>query len=174
MTSARASRPHPRSECIRPLGADPIVTTGTISALSGLRNDRRNIQISAPVQPGNSGGPLLGEDGSIVGVVVEKIDAIKVARATGDIPQNVNFAISLGTLQSFLNANGVAYALSDGKGTKSPAEIAAEASRYTVSDRAHRPRIAPRLVGMGQCCATIWMRTAAAIWILKRRPVAEL
>jgi hypothetical protein len=108
------------------------VTTGTISALSGLRNDRRNIQISAPVQPGNSGGPLLGEDGSIVGVVVEKIDAIKVARATGDIPQNVNFAISLGTLQSFLNANGVAYALSDGKGTKSPAEIAAEASRYTV------------------------------------------
>ena len=48
------------------LGADPIVTTGTISALAGLGNDRRNIQISAPVQPGNSGGPLVSEHGSIV------------------------------------------------------------------------------------------------------------
>jgi TPR repeat protein len=114
------------------LSSDPIVTTGTISALSGLGNDRRMIQISAPVQPGNSGGPLLGEDGSIVGVVVGKIDAVKVAKAIGDIPQNVNFAVSLGTLQSFLNANGVAYALDDSKGTKSPPDIAAEASRYIV------------------------------------------
>jgi S1-C subfamily serine protease len=41
------------------LSSDPIVTTGIISALSGLRNDRRTIQITAPVQPGNSGGPRL-------------------------------------------------------------------------------------------------------------------
>jgi S1-C subfamily serine protease len=114
------------------LSSDPIVTTGTISALSGLGNDRRKIQISAPVQPGNSGGPLLGENGSIVGVVVGKIDAVRVAKAIGDIPQNVNFAVSLGTLQSFLNANGVPYVIDDGKGTKSPADIAAEASRYTM------------------------------------------
>ena len=114
------------------LSSDPIVTTGTISALSGLGNDRRQIQISAPVQPGNSGGPLLGEDGSVVGVVVGKLNALKLAEVIGDIPQNVNFAVSLGTLQSFLNANGVDYVLDDGKGTKSPADIAAEASRYTV------------------------------------------
>ena len=43
------------------LTSDPVVTTGIISALSGLRNDRRRIQITAPVQPGNSGGPLLGD-----------------------------------------------------------------------------------------------------------------
>ena len=114
------------------LSSDPIVTTGTISALSGLGNDRRQIQISAPVQPGNSGGPLLGENGSVVGVVVGKINALKVAKAIGDIPQNINFAVSLGTLQSFLNANGVDYVLDDSKKTKSPADIAAEASRYTV------------------------------------------
>ena len=114
------------------LSSDPIVTTGTISALSGLGDDRRQIQISAPVQPGNSGGPLLGEDGSVVGVVVGKLNALKLAEVIGDIPQNVNFAVSLGTLQSFLNANGVAYVIDDSKRTKSPADIAAEATRYTL------------------------------------------
>jgi S1-C subfamily serine protease len=114
------------------LSSDPIVTTGIISALSGLRNDRRTIQITAPVQPGNSGGPLLGENGSVVGVVVSKLNAVKVAEAIGDIPQNVNFAVSLGTLQSFLNANSVPYALDDSKATKTPADITAEATRYTV------------------------------------------
>ena len=114
------------------LSSDPIVTTGIISALSGLRNDRRTIQITAPVQPGNSGGPLLGENGSVVGVVVSKLNAVKVAEAIGDIPQNVNFAVSLGTLQSFLNANGVPYELDDSKAAKTPADITAEATHYTV------------------------------------------
>jgi uncharacterized protein (DUF2147 family) len=114
------------------LSPDPIVTTGIISALSGLRNDRRTIQTTAPVQPGNSGGPLLGENGSVVGVVVGKLNAMKMAQVIGDIPQNVNFAISLGTLQSFLNSNGASYLLDDSKATKSPSDIAAEASLYTA------------------------------------------
>ena len=108
------------------------MTTGTISALSGLGNDCRTIQITAPVQSGNSGRPLLGDGRGLVGVVVGKLNAMKVAEVIGEIPQNVNCAVSLGTLQSFLNANGVAYVLDDSKGTKSPADIAAEASRYTV------------------------------------------
>jgi S1-C subfamily serine protease len=114
------------------LSLDPIVTTGIISALAGLGNDRRTMQITAPVQPGNSGGPLLGDNGSVVGVVVAKLNAVKMAKIIGDIPQNVNFAVSLGTLQSFLNANDVPYVLDDNTATKSPAEIAAEASHYTV------------------------------------------
>jgi S1-C subfamily serine protease len=114
------------------LSSDPIVTTGTISALSGMNNDRRSVQISAPVQPGNSGGPLLGDTGSVVGVIVGKLNALRVAGATGDIPQNVNFAVSLGTLQSFLNANGVAYGLTDATALRTSADIAASASRYTV------------------------------------------
>src|SRR5262249_43101889 len=86
------------------LSSDPIVTTGIISALAGIKNNRRFIQITVPVQPGDSGGPLLGGNGTVVGVVVGKLNAIAVAEATGDIPQNVNFAVSLGTLQSFLDA----------------------------------------------------------------------
>jgi hypothetical protein len=114
------------------LSSNPVVTTGSISALSGMRDDRRLIQITAPVQPGNSGGPLLGENGAVIGVVVGKLDALKIAKAIGDIPQNVNFAVSLGTLQSFLNASGVSYELDESNVVKTPTEIAATASRYTV------------------------------------------
>jgi len=114
------------------LSTDPIVTTGIISALSGTGNDRRRIQTTTPLQPGSSGGPLLGENGSLVGVAVGGLDALKIAEFLGDIPQNVNFAISAGTLQSFLNARGVPYALDDSRTIKTPADIAAEAARYTV------------------------------------------
>jgi S1-C subfamily serine protease len=114
------------------LSSDPIVTAGIISALAGIKNDRRFIQISVPVQPGNSGGPLLGENGAVVGVVVGKLNAVAVAEATGDIPQNVNFAVSLGTLQSFLDANSVPYELDDRSYKESSANIAAKASPYTV------------------------------------------
>jgi S1-C subfamily serine protease len=108
----------------RLLSPDPKVTTGVISALSGPGNDRRRVQITAPIQPGNSGGPLLGENGSVVGVVV--------SRLSGEAFQNVNFAVSLGTLQSFLNTNSIPYALDDSKATKTSADIAAEATNYTV------------------------------------------
>jgi S1-C subfamily serine protease len=84
-------------------------TLGNITALTGLRDDSRYIQISAAVQPGNSGGPVLDESGRLVGVVQSKLDAIKVAKVIGDIPQNVNFAIRASTLANFLEANQVSY-----------------------------------------------------------------
>jgi TPR repeat protein len=74
-------------------GFSPKMTKGEISSLSGLQDDSRHWQISVPVQPGNSGGPLFDEAGNVVGVVLAKLDAIKVAKATGDLPQNVSYAI---------------------------------------------------------------------------------
>ena len=68
------------------------VTRGSVSSLKGLRGDGVQMQISAPVQPGNSGGPVVSGSGAIVGVVVSKLNARRVADETGDIPQNVNFA----------------------------------------------------------------------------------
>ena len=65
------------------------------------------MQVTAPVQPGNSGGPLLDLSGNIVGVVVGKLDAVKLAELTGDIPQNVNFVISAGVARAFLDAYGL-------------------------------------------------------------------
>lgn len=91
-------------------------STGTISSLSGIRGDTRFIQINAPIQPGNSGGPLIDEHGAVIGVIVSKLNALYVARVTGDIPQNVNFAIGIRPLQTFLEARGIPYTVEEGLG----------------------------------------------------------
>jgi len=90
------------------------------------------MQLTAPVQPGNSGGPLLGPSGNVVGVVVGKLDAIKLAQLTGDIPQNVNFAIAGGIARAFMDANGVDYELASPDATLTPAEIAERARGFTL------------------------------------------
>jgi S1-C subfamily serine protease len=84
-------------------------TLGNVTALTGLRDDSRYIQISASVQPGNSGGPAVDESGRLMGVVVSKLNAMAIAAVTGDIPQNVNFAIKVSTLSNFLEAHNIAY-----------------------------------------------------------------
>lgn len=106
------------------LAASPSVTTGTVSAMAGPGNDSRLLQISAPVQPGNSGGLLLDEGGRVIGVVVSKLDALKVAEITGDLPQNVNFAISGAVVRAFLEGQGVAYVTDTSTKPLSTAEIA--------------------------------------------------
>jgi S1-C subfamily serine protease len=83
------------------------VTIGSISALAGLYNDLHELTISTPVQPGNSGGPLLDSYGTVVGVVVMKLNARMVQETTGDLPQNVNFAIKGSVAREFLTAQGV-------------------------------------------------------------------
>ena len=115
------------------LASEANVSTGAVSALAGPGDDRRLIQITAPVQPGNSGGPVLDAAGNVVGVVVAKLDAIKIARSTGDIPQNVNFAVSAGTARAFLDAEGVPYETAPSDPALAPAEVAAAARKFTVS-----------------------------------------
>jgi len=91
------------------LATSANLSVGNVSALAGLGDDSRYLQISAPVQPGNSGGPLLDASGHIVGIVTAKLDAALVARFTGDIPQNVNFALKAEVARTFLDSNGIAY-----------------------------------------------------------------
>ncbi len=85
----------------------PTLTTGDLSALAGLRDNATNFQITAPVNPGNSGGPLFDSQGNVIGVIVSKLNALRTAEMTGgDIPQNVNFAIKGAEALAFLRANG--------------------------------------------------------------------
>lgn len=74
-------------------GMEPKVTDGIINSLSGIGDDPRLFQISVPVQSGNSGGPLVNQDGNVVGIVVSKLSAVKLLKETGDLPQNVNYAV---------------------------------------------------------------------------------
>ena len=82
-------------------------TIGNITAVAGLGDDTTMIQMSAPVQPGNSGGPVLDQNGNVIAVVVSKLNALRIARVTSDIPQNVNFAIKSLIAMSFLEAGNV-------------------------------------------------------------------
>jgi effector-binding domain-containing protein len=75
---------------------------------------------------------VLDDKGDVVGVVSSKADAIRIAKATGDIIQNVNFAISLGTLQAFLDANRIDYQKPSFLAfSKKPDELASAAREYT-------------------------------------------
>jgi len=85
-------------------GTEAKYTQGNISSLSGIADDPRLFQISAAVQPGNSGGPLLDADGMVVGLVVAKLDDIATAIETGSLPQNVNYALKSSFILSFLES----------------------------------------------------------------------
>ena len=103
-------------------------TLGNVSALVGIGEDSRYLQISAPVQPGNSSGPLLDQNGNVVGVVSAKLNALKLMLVTnGDITQNVNFAIKASIVTSFMDGNGVASATGSATQPMQPADLADQA-----------------------------------------------
>ena len=108
------------------------VTRGSVSSLKGLGGNPTTMQITAPVQMGNSGGPLVGNSGEIVGVIVSKIDALKFADATGDLPQSVNYAIRGEIAKLFLSQNGVNPSLILSQDPIEPTELATKAESYTV------------------------------------------
>jgi TPR repeat protein len=99
------------------LGKTGTFTTGTVSA-NIVRDNTNLLQIQAPVQPGNSGGPLFDQSGNVVGVVVSKLDALDLAMVTRDIPQLVNFAIKSDVALSFLNSNRVKVSTAAGASTR--------------------------------------------------------
>ena len=107
-------------------------TRGNITAAAGLQDDTRYFQISAPVQPGNSGGPLLDRYGNVVGIVVAKLNALAVASVTDDLAQNVNFAIKASIAESFLTANGVKSTTGEADKMLAPEDIAAKAESFAV------------------------------------------
>ena len=114
------------------LTSDFTVTTGIVSSLSGILNDTRFLQISAAVQPGNSGGPLLASSGEVVGMVAAKLNALKFVKATGNIPENINFAIKTGALRDFLDNSAVSYQTADSKTELKTADIARNARAFTL------------------------------------------
>jgi S1-C subfamily serine protease len=103
-------------------------TFGNVTSLIGMKDDTRFLQMSAPVQPGNSGGALVNMSGSVVGVVVGQLSAIAKS-----VPQNVNFAIQPSIVINFLSVKGATPRYSSMTGTrKSPDEVCDIAQKFTV------------------------------------------
>jgi hypothetical protein len=143
------------------LSSAPTVTTGIVSSLAGLRDDRTRFQISAPVQPGNSGGPVLDRAGNVVGMVVSKLNVLRVARMTGDIAQNVNFAIPVSIITSILDANSIKYQVGSSDAEKSVAEVVSAASPGIVSLECvgrEQPAAAASRAAQGDFGAIAWDR----------------
>ncbi len=114
------------------LSREPNVTAGVVSALNGMRGDPRHYQITAPVQKGNSGGPLIDMGGNIVGIVTSKLNAMKIADKTGDLPQNINFAIKADLARTYLDSNGVTYQTAASSAQLSVADVGERLKRVTV------------------------------------------
>jgi V8-like Glu-specific endopeptidase len=103
------------------------VTSGIVSATRGAGDDSGQFQLDAAVQPGNSGGPIYDSGGNIVGVVISQLDKLKVAKAIGSLPENVNFGIKASTVRQFLISSGLPSKKSERieeKSTEQLAEIA--------------------------------------------------
>jgi hypothetical protein len=79
------------------LGNEIKLTDGKISSQSGFQGENKTFQISAPIQPGNSGGPLFNKDGNIIGIVSSKF--------TGG--ENVGYAIKIDYLKNLLIKNNI-------------------------------------------------------------------
>jgi len=84
------------------MGSTARLSSGRIDSLFGLQDDPRVYQISNPLQPGNSGGPLFNGNGELVGIVVAGLNAKFFYENAGIIPQNVNFAIKATYLKNLL------------------------------------------------------------------------
>jgi uncharacterized protein len=114
------------------LATTPEVTTGTVTALAGIDDDSRYLQITAPIQPGNSGGPLFDLAGNVVGTVVSTLDPMVMASATGSLPQNVNFATKSAVVREFLDSKGISYRAAASTTKLEPADVGESGSRSVV------------------------------------------
>jgi uncharacterized protein len=92
-------------------GSSAKVTEGIVSSLSGPGDDPRLLQISVPVQPGNSGGPLLDRNGAVVGMIQARLSDSAALRQSGAIPQVVNYAQKISLIQTLLEGVEVSEAV---------------------------------------------------------------
>ncbi|MDJ0867731.1 MAG: S1C family serine protease [Myxococcota bacterium] len=74
-------------------GQEQKATFGRVNSLTGLRGDARYTQVDVPIQPGNSGGPLIDGDGAVVGVITSMLHPMLTLKTAGVVPQNVNYAL---------------------------------------------------------------------------------
>ena len=81
------------------MGTNYKVANSIISAKTGIDDDIRYYQITVPIQPGNSGGPLINRNGNVVGLTTSRLNG----NAVGTKVENVNYAIKSLYLLNVIN-----------------------------------------------------------------------
>jgi S1-C subfamily serine protease len=84
------------------LGAEPKYSDGAISAVSGLQGDVAFLQVTVPIQPGSSGGPLIREDGTLAGIITSSAAILPFLKISGSLPQNINWATNINAAMPLL------------------------------------------------------------------------
>lgn len=88
------------------LGTNHKISEGIINSITGMKDDPTRFQISIPIQPGNSGGPLITSDGRVVGITSSGLNSAYFLQNTGNAPQNVNFAIKADYILPIIDVAG--------------------------------------------------------------------
>jgi S1-C subfamily serine protease len=78
------------------MGNEQKATFGRINALSAMQDDIRYYQMDVPIQPGNSGGPVINSRGEVIGIATAVMNQELAVLAMGTLAQNVNFAMKSG------------------------------------------------------------------------------
>jgi S1-C subfamily serine protease len=86
------------------LGADAKFSDGVIAGLAGPPFQPKALQITVPIQPGSSGGPLVSEDGRVLGVVSGFANPEFFRAVSGAPPQSVSYAVRAEFLAALLPA----------------------------------------------------------------------
>jgi len=114
------------------LSAEPKATFGQINSVAGAGNDYTLLQISAPIQAGNSGSPVFDASGNVIAIVVSEASSLVQLLKNGTVPQNVNFAIRGELAQIFMQAHGVKFKVADHKKELRTDQIADEGQKSTA------------------------------------------
>jgi S1-C subfamily serine protease len=117
---------------LRPILAEHLnMSTGIVSSLAGMGGDARYIQISAPVQPGHSGGPVVDLKGRVVGVATSVLDTARLGRK--GFAQPITFAVRHERIVRFLREQGVeAQTATSEEAQQAKTLVAGHAAAYTL------------------------------------------
>ena len=107
-------------------------TSGTVSSEVGLLQNINQFQFTAPIQPGNSGGPILNEYGGVVGMSVASVSNKKFEELMDTLVQNINFGIRQSSIQSLLEQENIKYEKGNPKWFASEEAVAKEAKSGTI------------------------------------------
>jgi len=107
-------------------------TSGSISSEVGFGQNINQFQFTAPIQPGNSGGPILNSYGGVVGIAVASASTKELEELVGSNIQNINFGIKASTFKSLLDQTDVTFKEGNANWFSSQKNVASAAKTGTV------------------------------------------